>query len=137
ENQLVLFREGIRKSPVMGPQMQGVSDREITQMAEHFSKAPARAVAEGIADKKLASQGRELARKLRCGSCHLPDFRGQNQMPRLAAQREDSLEAEMRAYRANQRPDTTMAGVLYGVTDEEIKALAHFLARTETKPRRR
>ena len=33
ENQLVLFREGIRKSPVMNPQMQGIADREIQQLA--------------------------------------------------------------------------------------------------------
>ena len=51
-------------------------------------------------------------------------------MPRLAGQREDYLEAEMRAYRGNQRPDTTMAAALYGVKDEEIKALAHFLSRS-------
>jgi len=137
ENQLVLFREGIRKSPVMVPQMQGVSDQEIIQMAEHFSRAPARSVASGVTDKKLAAQGRALAGKLRCGECHLRDFGGQKQMPRLAGQREDYLEAEMRAYRANQRPDTTMSGVLYGVKDEEIKALAYFLARTESKPRPR
>ena len=51
-------------------------------------------------------------------------------MPRLAGQREDYLESEMRAYRASQRPDTTMTAALYGVKDDEIRALAHFLSRT-------
>ena len=47
ENQLVLFREGIRKSPVMNPQMQGVADREIQQLAEHFSKQDVKIVSPG------------------------------------------------------------------------------------------
>ena len=133
ENQLVLFREGIRKSPVMTPLMAGVSDKEIQQLAEHFSRQEVKVVA-GAADKKLFAQGQVLAQKLRCGICHLSDFSGQKQMPRLAGQREDYLESEMRAYRDNQRPDTTMTAALYGVKDDQIKALAHFLSRSSAGP---
>lgn len=132
ENQLVLFREGIRKSPVMTPLMAGVSDKEIQQLAEHFSRQEVKVVA-GAADKKLFAQGQALAQKLRCGICHLADFSGQKQMPRLAGQREDYLESEMRAYRDNQRPDTTMTAALYGVKDDQIKALAHFLSRSRAR----
>jgi cytochrome c553 len=136
ENQLVLFREGIRKSPVMTPQMAGVSDKEIQQLAEHFSKQQVR-VAAGPAEKKLFAEGQALAKKLRCGVCHLSDFSGQKQMPRLAGQREEYLEAEMRAYRNNRRPDTTMSAALYGVKDAEIRALAHFLSRSTARARAR
>jgi cytochrome c553 len=135
ENQLVLFREGIRKSPVMTPLMGGVSDKEIQQLADHFSKQAVKIVSPGPADPPLMRKGAELTKKLRCGICHLADFSGQKQMPRLAGQREDYLEAEMRAYRANERPDTTMTAALYGVKDDEIKALAHFLSRSQPKPR--
>lgn len=130
ENQLVLFREGIRKSPVMTPLMAGISDKEIVALSEHFSKQAVRIVSSGSADPSLMRKGRELAGKLRCGICHLADFSGQKQMPRLAGQREEYLQSEMLAYRANQRPDTTMNAALYGVKDEEIKALAHFLSRS-------
>lgn len=132
ENQLVLFREGIRKSPVMTPLMAGIADKEIQQLAEHFSKQAAKPESSAV-DKKLFAQGQSLARKLRCGVCHLSDFSGQKQMPRLAGQREDYLQSEMLAYRAGQRPDTTMTAALYGVKDDEIKALAHFLSRTAPK----
>ncbi len=132
ENQLVLFREGIRKSPVMTPQMAGVSDKEIQRLAEHFSKQEVKVVA-GPADKKLFAEGQALAKKLRCGICHLSDFSGQKQMPRLAGQREEYLGAEMRAYRDNQRPDTTMTAALYGVKDDQIRALAHFLSRSTAR----
>ena len=65
-----------------------------------------------------------------CGSCHLPDYRGQQQVPRLANQPEDYLVAAMKAYRDNKRTgtDTSMNAVLYRVSDSDIQALAHFLA---------
>jgi cytochrome c553 len=134
ENQLVLFREGIRKSPVMTPLMAGISDKEIQQLADHFSKQAVKIVSSGPADPSLMRKGRELTGKLRCGICHLADFSGQKQMPRLAGQREDYLASEMRAYVANERPDTTMTAALYGIKEDEIKALAHFLSRSAPKP---
>ena len=133
ENQLVLFREGIRKSPVMTPLMAGISDKEITALSDHFSKQDIK-VEKGNLDQQLFSRGRELAGKLKCGICHLSDFSGQKQMPRLAGQREDYLASEMRAYLANQRPDTTMTAGLNGVKDDEIRALAHFLSRSAPRP---
>jgi cytochrome c553 len=65
-----------------------------------------------------------------CGSCHLGDYSGQRQVPRLAGQREDYLVASMKAYRDNKRvgTDTSMNGILYQVPDSDIQALAHYLA---------
>jgi cytochrome c553 len=129
ENQLIMFREELRKSPAMQPVVRGMKDAEIVKLAEHYSKLPAKSMAEGPGDPKLTKRGAELARKLHCGSCHVKDFRGQNQMPRLAGQREDYLLQELLAYRDNKRPDTTMSAAIYGVTEPDLKALAHFLSR--------
>ena len=76
-------------------------------------------------------RGTELAAQMHCGQCHLPNYRGRAQMPRLAGQREDYLVDTMRLYRDNKRTgaDTTMAEILRGVSDADIRALAHFLAR--------
>jgi cytochrome c553 len=86
---------------------------------------------EAAAGSALVARGKELAAAQHCGQCHLPHYRGRDQMPRLAAQREDYLVAEMIAYRDGRRTgaDTTMAGVLHGVSDADIKALGAFLAR--------
>jgi cytochrome c553 len=91
------------------------------------------------ADAKLMKQGMERAKALRCGVCHVSDFSGQNQIPRLAGQREEYLVSEMRAYRDNKRTggDTIMAAALYGVSDADIKALAHFLSRSTSPVRGR
>jgi cytochrome c553 len=135
ENQLVLMREGLRPAPQMQPIVKGMKDAEISRLAEHFSKLPAKSMEAGTADSKLVKQGMERAKALRCGICHTSDFSGQNQIPRLAGQREEYLDAEMRAYRDGKRQggDTVMAEALRGVSDADIKALAHFLSRSSPR----
>jgi len=131
ENQLVMIREELRPSPQMLPVVKGMKDAEITRLADHFSKLPAKSTETGKPDPKLAQRGMARAKALRCGVCHVADFKGQKQVPRLAAQREEYLVAEMRAYRDNKRKggDTIMAAALYGVSDADIDALAHVLSR--------
>ena len=132
ETQLVLFREELRKSELMLPVVKGMKDAEIVQLAGHFSKLPAKGMESGKPDPALMKTGAERAKALRCGICHLSDFRGQNQIPRLAGQREAYLAAELRAYRDGKRTggDTIMAAALYGVSDADLRALAHFLSRS-------
>ena len=91
ENQLVLFREGIRKSPVMTPLMAGIPDKEIVSSWRSISRSRPVKPSRTARRKLLRDRGRALAKKLRCGICHLSDFSGQKQMPRLAGQREDYL----------------------------------------------
>jgi cytochrome c553 len=131
ETQLVLFREELRVSPQMQPAVKGLSDREITRLAEHYAALPARPGANAPAEPALVKRAMALARELHCGSCHLPDFRGRAQIPRLAGQREDYLTESMLAYRDNRRTggDTIMAATLYGVSDADVRALAHYLSR--------
>jgi cytochrome c553 len=135
ETQLVLFREELRKSDLMLPVVKGLKDPQLIALAEHFSKLPAKGMESGAPDPALMKTGQERAKALRCGICHLSDFSGQNQVPRLAGQREAYLEAEMRAYRDGKRSggDTIMAAALYGVGDADLKALAHFLSRSSAR----
>lgn len=139
ETQLVLFREELRKSDLMLPVVKGLKDPELIKLAEHFSKLPAKGMETGKPDPALMKTGAEKSKALRCGICHLSDYSGQNQIPRLAGQREAYLEAEMRAYRDGKRTggDTIMAAALYGVSDADIKALAHYLSRSSAPARAR
>jgi cytochrome c553 len=115
----------------MQPAVQGLTDKEIVRLADHYARQPARPATTEAADPAQVKRGIAIARTLHCGSCHLPDFRGREQMPRLAGQREEYLVESMLAYRDNRRTggDTIMAATLYGVSDEDIKTLAHYLAR--------
>jgi cytochrome c553 len=128
--QLILLREGLREVPQMAPFTRGLSDQDITDIAAHFARqAPAKSSAGRNAG--LFARGAALSKGMNCGSCHLTDYSGQRQMPRLAGQREGYLVASMKAYRDNRRAgtDTSMNGVLYRVPDSDIRALAHYLAR--------
>src|SRR5258706_3123332 len=95
----------------------------------HYSQLPQKKKEEKV-DKTLFERGKKVAAGNRCVSCHLPDFHGREQMPRLAGQREEYLAAAMLAYRQNRRPgvDTIMAASLYGIAEADIRELAHYLA---------
>jgi len=67
----------------------------------------------------------------RCNFCHAPTFAGQDQVPRLAAQREDYLLKSLRAYKSAERPgyDPAMASVVEPLKDQDFADLAYYLAR--------
>ena len=130
ENYLVLSREGLRGPEAMQSLLRGVPDRELIALASHYSKLPVKPAADA-GDAARVRRGRELAAKHRCGNCHRPDYHGQEQMPRLAGQREDFLVEVMLAYQQNRRSggDTMMSAALHGIPENDVRALAHFLAR--------
>jgi cytochrome c553 len=81
-------------------------------------------------DAERASRGKATADAQRCGTCHLPDYSGREQIPRLAAQREDYLTKTMRDYKSGARSglDGMMTSVLHGVSDEQLTELSAYLA---------
>jgi cytochrome c553 len=130
ENYLVLTREGLRGSDEMRTLLRGMRDPDIVALANHYSRLAPRSLP-GLLDKALYERGRRIAVTHHCGTCHVKDFSGQQQMPRLAGQREDFLAEAMLAYRQNRRPggDTVMAASLHGIPESDLKALAHYLSR--------
>lgn len=128
-NQLILMRERVRKSEIMAPFVKGLKDDEIIALAAHYAKLKPEPGDEA-ADRTVVARGAELAGQLYCGSCHLPTYAGRAQMPRLAHQRLDYLIKSLLEYRDGSRSgiDTSMNGVMYGVSDRDIHALAHYLA---------
>lgn len=128
-NQLILFREGLRKSELMSPSARGLKDEEILKLSDVFSKMTLKP-APPAQDTTRMQRGGVLVSQLRCDNCHLPTLRGREQIPSIAGQREDYLAQSMRQYRDNQRigSDTSMTGAMYAVPDTDVDALAHFLA---------
>jgi cytochrome c553 len=127
-NQLILMREKLRPVEAMEPFVKGLKDDEITALAEHYAGLAPEPGGEAV-DRTLVARGAELARQLRCGSCHLPTYEGQEQMPRLVPQRVDYIVKSLTEYREGKRYgiDTSMNGVMYRVSDQDIRALAHYL----------
>lgn len=129
ENQLVLIREGLRDIPIMKDVVVNLKDDEIVALAVHYA---AQTVAPMAASVDAAKQrlGAELSRKALCGTCHLPGYIGQNQVPRLAGQNEAYLLLAMKQFRDHPGPgrDTIMTATLLGMKDDELAQLAHYLA---------
>jgi cytochrome c553 len=129
QNQLVLMRERVRKVEAMDPFVRNLTDGEIDTLARHYAALAPKPSGEAV-DAKLSARGADLAVRLRCGSCHLPTLAGRQQMPRLAKQRIDYLFEALKAFRDDKRSgaDTLMSAAVYGVSDADLMALAHYAA---------
>ncbi|MFL5086809.1 MAG: c-type cytochrome [Xanthobacteraceae bacterium] len=128
-NQLFLMRENVRRVEAMMPFVKDLKDDELTALAQHYASLEAKPSDEAI-DRSVIERGAELARSLRCGSCHLPTFAGQEQMPRVAKQRVDYLIEALKSYRDNTRSgaETLMSATVAGLPDADLVALAHYSA---------
>ncbi|MFY9512280.1 MAG: c-type cytochrome, partial [Rubrivivax sp.] len=129
ENQLVLIREGLRDVPAMKLLMDGLNDTQIIELAKHFAAQPA-AVPAGPLQQARFQAGADVSKRALCGTCHLPGYVGQNQVPRLAGQQEPYLALTLKMYRDHPAPgrDTVMSAALYGLKDKDLDDLAHYLA---------
>jgi cytochrome c553 len=129
--QLFMFREKLRAVEIMNEMMKGVSDDDLRKLASTIAKLPAPKPPGDAADPARAQQALALAQQNRCNFCHGRNFYGEQNVPRLAGQREDYLVKTLREYKNNSRRgyDASMADVLYPVSDEQIQTLAHYLAR--------
>lgn len=131
--QMILFREGIRQVPEMTAAAAGLTDREVADLAAHYAALPPAPAERAARDAARAEQGARLAATRHCTSCHLPDWTGQSNVPRVLGQREDFLAMTLVAYRDGLRvgADTLMNGTLHGMSDADLAAIAHYLAQKE------
>ena len=126
-NQLFLMREGVRRIEAMESFVKDLKDEDLQGLSAHFAKLPPKPTEEKV-DPDLVKRGAVISDQKRCGSCHLPNLAGQEQMPRLARQRIDYLIESMKSYRDNTRSgaDTAMSAALGAASDADIAALAHY-----------
>ena len=130
--QLVFFRSGTRKSPVMQPMASGLTDDDIRGLAAYFfAQKPPSPEINGDAESAMYDVGRRVAQQHRCASCHKDDYAGSQATARTANQREDYLLKALREFKAGKRTGggvAAMADVVYPLGDDELRALAHFMA---------
>lgn len=128
--QLFFYREGRRKNPEMNTIAKDLSDAELTSISEHVAKLPAPPPQSGVPDEAKFKRGATLARERICATCHNDDYSGREQMARLAGQHEAYTIQALKDYRAGVRIGTqaAMPETVRGLSDEDLAALAHFLA---------
>ena len=83
------------------------------------------------ADPARLERARTLVEQSHCNVCHRADFSGQENVPRLAGQREDYLLKALREYKSGARHgyEPTMAEVLQPIDDAPLVEFAHYLSR--------
>jgi cytochrome c553 len=136
--QLVYFRSGTRKDPVMQALAAPLSNADIRNLGAYFaSLSPAPPLAATSPQKELMEKGATLAARHNCGSCHAETYAGQQAVSRLAGQREEYLVKALRDFKSGARTGggvAAMPGVAYRLTADDIVAVAHYLARLPATP---
>jgi cytochrome c553 len=100
-------------------------------MAEAIAKLPPPQSNLEAASAERSARVQALIQQHRCNICHKADFSGEENVPRLAGQREEYLLKSLRGYKDNSRRgyDTQMADVVAPLDDADMAELAYFLAR--------
>jgi cytochrome c553 len=129
--QLVFFRSGSRKNEVMQPIAEQINNEEIRNLGGYFASLTPPNTSAPDDNPDLSKKGAEAAAGRRCGSCHGDTFAGTKAVARLAGQREEYLVKALHDYKLNLRVGggvAAMAEVAYPLSEQEITALAHYLA---------
>ncbi len=129
--QLVFFRSGTRKSEEMQPVVEQISNEDIRNLGAYLASLTPPKPPAPDDNPDLSRKGAEAAAGRRCASCHTDSYAGTKAVARLAGQREDYLVKALRDYKTGVRSGgggAAMAEVAYPLSEEEITALAHYLA---------
>lgn len=127
--QLIQFREERRRDARMSPFAAKLSDADMKDIAAYFTAQMPAAPALAPDPAKVAA-GKAVVQAQHCGSCHMPDFSGQQHIARLAGQHYAYLVKELRGFKSGERPDIdgTMASAAQPLTEADIDNVAHYLA---------
>lgn len=138
--QLKLFKSGERENALMQPQVAGLSEQDMEDLAAYYE---AQTGTPGAADPELVAEGQQIYRGgiiekdvTACTACHSPNGGGNQpaKFPRLSGQHAAYTANRLRAYRAvdptlekTHAAAAIMVSVTERLTDHEIEALAQYI----------
>jgi cytochrome c553 len=129
--QLVFFRSGARKNEQMQAVVEQITNEDIRNLGAYFASLPPPKPPGSDDNPDLSRKGAQAAMGRRCASCHTDSFAGTKAVARIAGQREEYLVKALHEYKSGARSGgagAAMSDVAYPLSDEEITALAHYLA---------
>jgi cytochrome c553 len=128
--QLVMFREGNRKDPLMSAIAAGMTNAEISDYGTYFTAQAPAAPASSSMDAARVDAAKGLTEKYHCVSCHGPALKGQQHIPRLAGQQATYLKAQLHGFKAGTRfdMDGNMTSAAQPLTEGDIEILSEYLA---------
>jgi cytochrome c553 len=127
--QLVMFRDGNRKDPLMSPVAVPLTNADVHDLAEYFSTQALSSSSRGT-DPKLAAAGKRLTEQYYCVECHSPTLEGQQHVPRLAGQQRQYLLTQLKGFKAGTRfdMDGNMSAAVQNLSDADAEILADYLS---------
>src|SRR5262245_39797283 len=128
--QLVYFRAGARKNEQMQPIVEQLNNEDIRNLGAYYASLPPPAPRSDD-NPDLSKKGAQAAVGRRCASCHTDTYAGTKAVARVAGQREEYLVKALQDYKTGVRAGgamAAMADVAFPLSEEEIEALAHYLA---------
>jgi cytochrome c553 len=134
--QLFMFREKLRVFDPMNEITKSFSDDDLRAFSDFISKLPKPQPPKDAPDPARMQNALAIINQNHCGGCHKADFSGDDNVPRIANQREDYLAKTLHEYKNNSRHgyDGTMADVLGSVKEEQIADLAYYISRVPAPP---
>jgi cytochrome c553 len=131
--QLVFYRNGSLKSELMTPVAAELSNDDLRSIGAAVEALPPPKPPTTPDERpELTKLGAQLAVERHCNNCHAANFAGQQAAARLAGQREEVLLKALHDYKAGTRTGTGVAAmpeIAYALSEDEMQALAHYLAR--------
>ena len=127
--QLRDFQEGRRSNDMMTPMMAGLSKDDMREIADYYSKQ--KLSSKGFkADADKAKLGKAKADETLCAMCHLGEFVGQNEIPKVAGQNYDYVVKSLTDFKAKTRTNDAgnMTSVASTLSDTDIENLAHYIS---------
>lgn len=135
--QLMDMKSGERSAPLMAGQLDNMTTGDLEDLAAYYAIQEPKG---GSAKADLVELGERIYRSgikrkqiAACTACHLPSGEGSNLagFPRLAGQWPEYTEAQLKAFRSNERHNDGDAGMMRGtaldLSDNEIAAVASYL----------
>jgi cytochrome c553 len=127
--QIMAFKAGKRKNPMMSPTVGILSEQDARDLADYFSS---QTMLRGSfkPDPVLVAKGKQVAEETQCAACHQVGFKGLNEIPRISRQKHTYIGKQLKDYRDGVRTndDGVMAATTKTLTDEQIEALAQYLS---------
>jgi cytochrome c553 len=133
-NQINAFANGKRKDYVMNQLAEKFTPEDKVNIAIFYGSMP---VKQTSVDEALAAKGKVLFQNI-CHTCHGDDGHGDENIARLAGQKQTYIKKVLRLFRKNannpivaevaERRSKTMEGVAKSLTDEQIEGVAEYVA---------
>lgn len=128
-NQLHDFKTGRRKNEVMAGIVADMSKTDMEALATHFSQQAWPVQEAKAPPAEVKSTATTQLSLFKCDVCHHLQYKGDTVRPRLAGQNEDYLLKTMQDFRDKARGNyIVMSAVLGGLSDDDLKGIASYLA---------